>query len=94
MFERNYDQILLEIEFDPAKLQGELFEGESQGTDKVQSLLQFSRKHMQGSSGFTTIKGCLELLNRGEVAQFVDALGTEHTNDTEVSEQKLILKYH
>ncbi|KAI1357651.1 N-acetyltransferase B complex non catalytic subunit-domain-containing protein [Xylaria arbuscula] len=83
VFERNYDQTLLEIEFDRAKILNGSYEGESPETNKVQSLLQFSKKYMQGSSGFITIKGCLEMLNRGEVAQFVDALGTELSDDTD-----------
>ncbi|KAI0523907.1 N-acetyltransferase B complex non catalytic subunit-domain-containing protein [Xylaria bambusicola] len=83
VYEQNYDQILLEIEFELAAIFTGSSQGELKQIDKIQCLLKFAKKYMKGSSCFTTLKGYLEVLSKEDLAQFVEALGTEHTEDAE-----------
>ncbi|KAI1428083.1 N-acetyltransferase B complex non catalytic subunit-domain-containing protein [Xylaria sp. FL1777] len=83
VFEQNYDQILLDITFARATIAaGSIYE-DAQHTDKIQYLLGFAKKYMKGSSCFATLKGYLQALSREEITEFVGALGTEYTKDTE-----------
>ncbi|KAI3333091.1 N-acetyltransferase B complex non catalytic subunit-domain-containing protein [Ustulina deusta] len=83
VFEQNYDQILLDITFVRATTATGSSYSESKETDKIDCLLQFAKKYMKGSSCFTTLKGYIGVLNKEEIAEFIGALGTEYTEDTE-----------
>ncbi|KAI0858167.1 N-acetyltransferase B complex non catalytic subunit-domain-containing protein [Xylaria cubensis] len=81
VFQKNYDMILLDIAFHRALIattSPHKFEH-----NVVPHLLELAKKHADASSCFMTLKGFLELLDQTKIAEFVDDLGSEHTEDVE-----------
>jgi hypothetical protein len=91
VFQQNYDQIQLDIAFAQSMSPTRCGYAGSEINFKVQHLIEFSRKHIKDSYCFAITKGCLEQLNKEEIATFADALEIERFKDTEVRRLVLLL---
>ncbi|KAI1751929.1 N-acetyltransferase B complex non catalytic subunit-domain-containing protein [Xylaria castorea] len=82
VFQKNYDMILLDITFHQALITTTPPHNKFKH-NVVPHLLRLAQKHLNASNCFMTLKGFLELLDKAKIAEFVDALGSEHTEDVE-----------
>ncbi|KAI0450481.1 N-acetyltransferase B complex non catalytic subunit-domain-containing protein [Xylaria acuta] len=59
-------------------------DGQDKSEDNVvPHLVKLAKKHLNASNCFMTLKGFLELLDKAKVAEFVGAMGSEHTEGVE-----------
>ncbi|KAI0872011.1 N-acetyltransferase B complex non catalytic subunit-domain-containing protein [Hypoxylon argillaceum] len=85
IFQQNYNRIKLDILFTRAAISTESSKSKPRDNDKIQHLIQLSQEHIKDSNCFTMLKGYLELLNKEEIANFIEVLKTKHAEETQGS---------